>query len=244
METIKQIIKNPRGEVLACEINLPKNLEGKKPTILILHAFTGQKENRTINYLAKNLPEVGYITLQFDFSGHGESEGKLEKATVSKQLDDIKSVLEQVKNINPTNLIIIGNSFSVITALAFARINYNIKGIILISGRANYLEYIDSLEKVNDRYKLFENKFIDKSFVEDYKKYNPLENIKKINIPTLIIHGGKDETIPVSNAQLFYENSLSKKKFLKIIKGADHKYSDIKFKEEVLKEIKKFLAGI
>lgn len=244
METIKQIIKNLEGEKLACEINLPQSPNDKKPTIVILHAFTGKKENQTINYLAKNLPESGYITLQFDFSGHGESEGKLEDATVSKQLDDIQSVLEQVKNINSTNLVLIGNSFSVISALAFAIINSNICGVILISGRAKYLEYIESLEKVNDMYKLFEDKFINKDFVEDYKNYDPIKNIKKLSIPILIIHGDKDETVPVNNAYLLYESSLANKKFLKIIKEADHRYSNIKFKEEILYQIKKFLVDI
>jgi len=240
MEIIKQKIINNCREILDCEINKNGKLT-KKYTILILHALTGNKENKTINFLAKNIPTYGYPTILFDFSGHGKSEGKLEEATVSKQLEDIKIILDKIKKVNTKKIIIIGNSFSVITALAFSINNPVVKGLILLSGRAKYLDYIKNLEIINGKYKIIEDKFIDKSFIEDYKKYNPLENIMSLNIPVLIIHGDKDETVPVSNAHLFYEKSLSKKKFLKIIKGANHKYSDIKFKEKVLNEIKEYL---
>ena len=207
METIKQKIKNKNKENLVCEINKPDNENHQEnPTILILHAITGKKENSTIHYLAKNLPESGYSTLQFDFSGHGESEGRLEECTVSKQIKDIKAILSNIKGINAKNLIVIGNSFSVITALGFAKNNPNVKGLILISGRAEYLEYTINLEEIGIRYRLFEDKFVDKSFIEDYKRYNPLKAISSISIPVLIVHGDKDKTVPVKNAQLFYNN--------------------------------------
>ncbi|MBU0962445.1 MAG: alpha/beta fold hydrolase [Nanoarchaeota archaeon] len=231
-------IKNNQNEKLVVEINEPKDIIG--PTMLILHALTGKKENKTINFLAKRLPEFGYKTIQFDFSGHGESGGNIEEATVSKQLEDIKSVISQLKI---KELIIIGNSFSVITALAFSK-EKDVKGLILLGGRAKYLEYIKTLEKINTKYKLIDNIFIDESFVDDYKKYDPIKNISGLDIPILIIHGENDEIIPKEDAQILYNSCPSKKKNLKIIKGADHRYSDIKYKENILREIILFLQKI
>jgi uncharacterized protein len=227
-------IKNNYNEKLIVEIN---ESEKEKNTILILHALTGKKENKTINFLAKKLPEFGYKTIQFDFSGHGESEGKIEEATVSKQLEDIKSIISQL---DIKKLIIVGNSFSVITALAFSK-EKSIEGLILLSGRARYLEYIKTLEKIDNKYKLIDNIFIDESFLEDYKKYDPIKNISKLNIPILIMHGEKDEIIPSEDAKLLYNVCSSKNKELKIIKDADHRYSEVKYKEEILKEIIYFL---
>jgi len=236
MESIKKLVKNNHNENIMCEINKAENPKNK--TILILHAHTGKKENRTIHFLAKNLPKHGFNTLQFDFSGHGESEGALQEATISKQLEDIKSVISQIEDISLNNLILVGNSFSVVTALAFAR-EESIKGLILLSGRAKYLKYIDNLEKVEDKYRLFGNVFIEESFIEDYKKYNPIEYIKELDKPILIIHGEKDDVIPIGDAKIFLENS--KMGELKIIKNADHRYSDPIFKEEVLKSCVEFL---
>lgn len=228
-------IKNKYNENLVVEINSLR--ENNNPKILILHALTGKKENKTINFLAKKLSESGYKTIQFDFSGHGESEGNLEEATVSKQIEDIKSVISQLKI---KDLIIIGNSFSVITALAFSK-ESDVKGLILLSGRAKYLKYIKNLERMDNKYRLIDDVFIEESFLEDYKKYDPLKNISKLDIPILIIHGGNDEVIPKEEAKLLYDACKSQKKELRIINGADHRYSEIKHKEEILKDITSFL---
>lgn len=244
MEVTRFNIRNQQNENLVCELNKPKNSIENRPSILILHALTGKKENKTINFLAKNLPNYCYTTIQFDFSGHGESEGKLEEATISKQIADIKSILSNLNEIDTKEVILIGNSFSVITALAFARNKKSVAALILLSGRANYMEYINSLKKVENKYKLFEEIFIDENFVKDYKRYNPLKIIKKINIPVLIIHGGNDEVIPKEDAQLFYATSSSVMKELFIVPKADHRYSTDEYKKIILNKILSFLSNL
>lgn len=241
MEITKLKIKNKYNEFLACEINKSDNIKAKdKPSLLILHALTGKKENKTINFLAKNIAKQGYNTIQFDFSGHGESEGKLKESTVTKQLEDINSVLNQI---NTEKIILIGNSFSVITSLAFAKKNRKVVGLILISGRANYLEYIESLEKKRDKYRLTSDVFVDESFIIDYKKYNPLENIKSFKNPVLIVHGENDRVIPKKDAELLYDYSDSLRKYLFILPQAGHRFLTDKQKIRVLDKIIEFLKS-
>ncbi len=50
--------------------------------------------------------------------------------------------------------------------------------------------------------------------------YNVEENISKINIPCLILHGGKDQRINVHNAKYLHENIPCS--FLKIFKQNSH----------------------
>jgi|TARA_B100001971_G_C18136460_1_gene507886 esterase/lipase len=235
METIKGKTKNELGENLVYEVN--RLGDSSKPKVLILHAFTGKKENKTINYLAKNLPSEGYTTIQFDFSGHGKSEGNMEDATVSKQLKDIQAIIKEVEG----ELIVVGNSFSVITALAFSRIN-KVKGLILLCGRAKYLDYINGLVKEDGKYKIFEGFYIGENFVEDYKKYDPLKLIESVDVPVLIVHGEKDEVVPLEEAKLFYNKT--KMGELKVIENADHRFIDVKFKEEVLESVISFLKKL
>jgi len=245
METISFNVKNIFGELLKIEINKSIKIESKKnPTFLILHALGGRKENKTINFIAKKLPNYGFNTVQFDFSGHGESEGNLKDCTISKQLTEIDTVINSLSKYNFLNLnkiILLGNSFSVLTAIAFACKSPLISSLVLISGRANYIRWIDTLEKNDERYYLDEYNYVEQSFIEDYKKYNPLNIIKKLEIPILIIHGEKDELIPVEEANLLFQSINSKNKYLKIINGADHRYSDIKLKEKVFECILNFL---
>ncbi len=244
MVAIKQLIENIKGEKLACEINLPKQSDNNKPIICILHAFTGQKKNRTINYLAKKLSQRGYKTLQFDFSGHGESEGKLEEATITKQLSDIKSVLGQAKNINSKNIILLGNSSSVVTALAFTRKHYNIKGIILLCGRASYGKQFIATNNCHLDNRIFRRDDINVDYISNKLIYNPSESIKRIRLPTLIIHGDHDEVVPVRNAKILYDISPAKVKVMKIIRGADHRFSKITWKKAILIEIYRFISRL
>jgi fermentation-respiration switch protein FrsA (DUF1100 family) len=58
----------------------------------------------------------------------------------------------------------------------------------------------------------------------------------------LIIHGGKDGVVPVKEAQIFQDNA--KHGTLRIIRGADHRYSNIIYKEKVLDESVKFLNNL
>lgn len=240
METIRPEIKNQQGEELVCELNLSES-KIDKPLVLILHALTGKKENSTINFIAKSLPDHGYDTLQFDFSGHGESQGRMEDATVRKQLRDIKSVLQQIKQVNTERLVIVGNSFSVITALAFAKGNKHTTGVILISGRAHYLKYIETLEKVGNKYRLIGDTLIDAFFVKDYRLYDPIANIKSFAGSVLIIHGEKDDVIPKEDAEQFYNSSSSKIKDIFIVPDAGHCFTEIEQKQKVLDEILRFL---
>lgn len=240
METLKLKIKNRFNEDLVCEINKLETLGSmQRPSLLILHALTGNKENRTINFLAKNIPLEGFNTIQFDFSGHGKSQGMMGDSTVSKQLEEIKVILNQIKQVNTKQIILVGNSFSVITALAYGKIDARVVGLILLSGRANFLNYIDTFEKKDDKYKLSDNVLINDSFFEDYRKYNPLENINSFVHPVLIIHGEKDDIIPAEEANLFYSMSNSKEKEIYIVPNAGHRYSEQK--EDVLNRVINFL---
>ena len=52
-------------------------------------------------------------------------------------------------------------------------------------------------------------------------QYNTIENLQTITKPILIIHGDKDNTVPIEGAMKVYESANDPKQ-LYIIKGADH----------------------
>ena len=46
--------------------------------------------------------------------------------------------------------------------------------------------------------------------------------VRSISIPTLIIHGEKDNLVPIEEARELYNNSIAKDKRLEVIPNADH----------------------
>lgn len=69
-------------ERLRAEITLPE--KGGKPVVLALHG-AGKAVRGRIRYLADFLASCGYGTVRFDFSGHGESSGQLEEASLDRR---------------------------------------------------------------------------------------------------------------------------------------------------------------
>ena len=64
---------------------------------------------------------------------------------------------------------------------------------------------------------------------------------KSVKVPTLIIIGSKDNIVPFSSAKYVYENLLTKKKELLLVKGINHDIFRSERKEEVTSEIIEFL---
>ncbi|MCH1407451.1 MAG: alpha/beta fold hydrolase, partial [Verrucomicrobiales bacterium] len=61
--------------------------------VIIGHGVTGNKDRPWAVGLAKALEEAGISSLRFSFSGNGESEGKFEDCTISKEVKDLKAII-------------------------------------------------------------------------------------------------------------------------------------------------------
>ena len=85
--------------------------EDATTTVVFVHGF-GTDKNETAD-LFKDISaslNPNFRTIRFDFSGYGESEGKQEDVCLSKQSQDLESVLEFVKELFPGNIYILAHS--------------------------------------------------------------------------------------------------------------------------------------
>ena len=90
MQTLNYNI--PAGdEVLACQVNFAD--DGSGPTIICLHGGGPAGKDATA-YLAAVLQQAGQSVIRFDFSGHGESTGKMTESSLAKRLLETKAVLD------------------------------------------------------------------------------------------------------------------------------------------------------
>lgn len=90
----KKIIRNAANESLCVETFLPESVKG---SIVFCHGITGCRKGRTMEddyfqVLARRLMDLGYKTVLFDFSGHGESEGNDFDVSLSKSTDELRRV--------------------------------------------------------------------------------------------------------------------------------------------------------
>lgn len=103
------------GGSLAGILNLPDNVE-KPPVVLMLHGFTGQKnefpiastERGLFAYAAERFAEKGIASLRIDFHGSGESDGAWEDTTFSGQIKDAVSAFDYLQTLSSVDITKVG----------------------------------------------------------------------------------------------------------------------------------------
>lgn len=93
----EKMIFNENGEKIFVETYIPKYV---KSTIIFCHGITGCRKGRTIDddyfqVLAKKLMEKNHKVVLFDFSGHGDSEGKDYDVCLSKSTKELERIVQE-----------------------------------------------------------------------------------------------------------------------------------------------------
>ena len=220
----------------------------KKLYIVFLHGFMsdieGKKPQTFFRYAKKN--KIGFVALEY--SGHGKSSGEFTKGNISSWTNDTKVLIKKI--VKKNNFILIGSSMgSWIGLNLFKYFKLQIKGFIGIGSAPEFLTRLMwnkftkkiKLEIVSQGKALIRNGNyeypISYQLVKDGRK-NKILNKKiysKINVT--MIHGKKDEVVPLIFSKLALSVFKNAKKRLRILKNGDHSLSNTKQLKIILKEL-------
>ena len=227
----------------------------KKLYIVFLHGFMsdieGKKPQTILRYTKKN--KLGFVALEY--SGHGKSSGKFTKGNISIWTNDTKIVIKKI--VKENNFILIGSSMgSWIGLNQFKYFKKQIKGFIGIGSAPEFLTRL-MWNKFTRKIKaeLFsKRKTIIKSgnyeypityqLINDGKKNKVLK--KKINskLQVTMIHGEKDEVVPVYFSKYVLSIFNKAKKKLVIVKNGDHSLSNSKQLKIIIGELNNIVKNI
>ena len=180
------------------------NKNSTAKTLLLLHGYPADKGNilPALSFLAEK-----YNLLLFDFRYLGESEGKYSTAGV-KETEDLLAAIHYLKSRGKSEIGVWGFSMGGAVALMTAARVPEIKVIVSESSYARLdlmapeLYRIPLLKYPLAKLTLFWTKLflgINASVAA------PMESVKNLNIPILLIHSINDETIPFRHAELLQE---------------------------------------
>ena len=128
--------------------------------------------------------------------------------------------------------------------VAFPDANPRSKGHTLVVPKKHYTNLIEMPAVLGNELIDVIKKVAEIRISAKYDTVNPVDDIKDLKVPVLIIHGDKDENIPVENANMLYESAKEPKKLL-IFPGAthveSHSIAQVKYEKEVLGFFKKYL---
>lgn len=242
---------NSQGTRLCGILSNPTN-DQKKPIIILCHGFSTSKDGRTYVRLEEMLNDREISTFRFDFYAHGESEGNFEEITTSEAVDDVRNAIKFLKKSEYTKIGLVGSSFGGLASILTASQSDDLYLLALKSPVSDYKSmahtrhseqeindwktkgYID-LDSVNE-----ERRRLNYSFYEDAEKVDAYEEARKIKIPTLIVHGDEDETVPIE--QSIKTARLIENCRLEIIRGCDHVYSNPEHFEKLLNLVSGFIV--
>ncbi len=211
-------------------------------------------QNNSLKYLAEDLANGGYSVFTFDkriiaqiIAGNiNESESRFEDL-----ISDAKSIAEHFKKTNNYKKIVFAghSEGSLVGMIAAREINANAYISISGAGRSSDEVLIEQLdkqlpsqkEKITASFNLlkkgetFKNEVpvlesVFRASVQPYLiswiKYNPQEEIQKLNCPILIINGDNDLQVEPKDALLL--NQANTKSELVILKNMNHVFKTIK----------------
>ena len=215
------------------------NYYKKNLYIVFLHGFMsdleGDKPKAFQKYCRKR--KIGFLGLEY--SGHGKSSGKFTHGNISKWTYEIKTIIKKI--IKKNNFILVGSSMgSWLSLNQFKYFDKQIKGFLGIGSAPEFLErlmwkkFSNKMKKETIKKGVYNLKHGDYNYpityqlIKDGRKNKVLNKKIKLKIHVSMIHGSKDEVVPViySKKVLKIFNEANKK--LIIIKNGNHSLSNKK----------------
>ncbi|MCD6568157.1 MAG: alpha/beta hydrolase [Dehalococcoidia bacterium] len=201
------------------------------PSLLYFHG--NGEEASDHDWIAPLYNKRGINLFVADYRGYGLSDGR---PTISSMIRDSHLIFQGFKKVLDEeyylpSLFLMGRSLGSVSAIEVALHHQeSFNGLIIESGSANNFrrlwEYLDAAEK-------------ERGLREECLNRG---KIKKIHIPTCIIHGEYDQILPVEEGKELYENSGASNKELLIVPGADHNDLMLRGQKEYFDTIESFIS--
>ena len=241
---------NPSSEIIRAEIHYREGIK-EAPVIIICHGFKGFKNWGFFPVLADTLAHAGYATLTFNFSRNGIGAdldnftelALFEKNTFTHELEDLQCIIDAVSQNNigrnlldPERIGLVGHSRGGGISILQASRDSRIKALVTWSAISYVDRYSDDVKKkwAKDGFIEVENKRtmqmmrLGIDMLHDINKNKSLLDIlaaaRNLEVPTLIIHGDNDESVPVTEAHNLFNEITTTEKELILIEGGSHTF--------------------
>lgn len=206
--------------------------------VVLCHGIRSDKDEcGAFAPLAKALQERGYSTLRVDFRAQGESTGIDYEMTISKEIEDVESILTFLTERGYREMIVLGASFgaSIVSLVDYLRFDC-VKGLVLWYGALdNYgvLRTDDFLSERNRETALRDGFCPTYSsdgklfrfglpLFDEIDQYKPRESLQAVSLPKLFVHGLADEVVPCRVSEEAYSRCSNAR--LELIENGSHTF--------------------
>ena len=184
----------------------------------------GKLEEKTLSSYVSYWAEQGYVVLASQYRGNDGGEGKEEfgGADINDVLNLVE-VAEELPYVDHNKKVMLGTSRGGMMTYLAIKNDIDIQAAAVVSGVSDLINIYEEREY---RMKLMLEDMVGslKDNESEYEKRSAVNWADKIDVPTIIIHGAKDERVPVEQARDIAEKLNKYDKTYKYIEypNADH----------------------
>ena len=237
------------------KIRYLSNYYKKNLYIVFLHGFMSDLEGEKPRAFQKFCKKKGIGFLGLEYSGHGKSSGKFTDGNITKWTKEIKTIIKMI--VKKNDFILVGSSMgSWLSLKQFTYFQKQIKGLLGIGSAPEFLDrlmwnkFTKKMKKQtleDGIYNLKNGNYvypITYQLIKDGRKNKVLNKKIKFKIPITMVHGSKDEVVPVIYSRKILKLFKYAKKKLVIIKNGDHSLSNKKNLSKITTELDKIVSDV
>jgi fermentation-respiration switch protein FrsA (DUF1100 family) len=217
------------------EVYFPETTRKPCPALCLCHGIpSGQPASSgDTGYpgLAQKFCAAGFISLIFSFRGAGEAQGNLDMLGWTRDLMAAIDYLSSLHEVDKSRLYLLGSSAGAAVSVYVAASEPRISSLVTLACPAEFsfltderqaratIDHFRGIGVIKDAdFPLSVNNWLD-----GFSTVSPLRWINKISPrPLLLIHGEKDDLVPVEHANKLFEKAGEPKKLV-IVPGAGHR---------------------
>lgn len=214
-------VSGPQGG-LAMKVTLPDGFDKEKdscPMVILMHGIFSSMDITPMPALAKELAGQGIASIRFDFGGHWKSEGKMEQMTVEKEIADAMAMWEYAKSLPYIRGIgLLGHSQGgVVASMTAGRLSLlgdTPEGLVLLAPGSVIKDACTNGKFFNARFdpadppeyvKCFGLMKLGREYLMTTQELDIYGTAKHFDGPVRIIHGSKDDIVPMSCSEDFID---------------------------------------
>jgi len=218
-------LRNAQGERLACSF-LP-GAAGRRDLLVLGHGLTSDRDRPWSVALGTALQAHGIATLRLSFSGNGESEGRFEDSTASKEVGDLAAVLDALVAAG-WRVGYVGHSLGGAVGVMQAARDSRLALLVCLAGIAHPAEFMQRLFgklRLGDALLGKAHCPLGAALRDDLLGLGSIvDRATRVTAPWLLVHGTADEVVPVTHARDLAAAAGGRAGLVEL-PGVDHSFS-------------------
>lgn len=218
-------IKNVQGEIL--DYSYHPGAVGVRTIVVLGHGVTGNKDRPFVIALAEGLAAAGVPTLRFSFAGNGASEGRFEDSHISKEVEDLGTVLDVLDDYR---VCYIGHSMGGAVGVVRTGQDERIRLLVSLAGMVHTKKFATTefgMETPGAGFMWEDEECpLSQAYMDDLSQIDTVvDKAAIIHVPWLLVHGSEDDVVPVGESKEL-KAMANEPVELYVIEGANHVFSD------------------